>query len=290
MTNASLAAKQIDSSSSHQLLLEFITENPRALVLTGAGISTGSGIPDYRDKDGNWKRKQPVQHQEFMRSHELRQRYWARSLIGWPVMQTAQPNAAHFTLSALEQHGFISQLVTQNVDRLHQKAGSQSAIDLHGRADEVICMQCSLRESRAITHQRFAQANPAFVGLTASAAPDGDADLDVNFADFVVTGCPLCGGILKPDVVFFGDNVPRDRVNDVFQALSDSSALMVIGSSLMVYSGFRFAREAHAQNKPLLILTQGKTRADELADVKIDAEIVQTLTRATAALISDRQE
>jgi NAD-dependent SIR2 family protein deacetylase len=284
MTNASLAAKQIDSSSSHQMLLEFITENPRALVLTGAGISTGSGIPDYRDKDGNWKRKQPVQHQEFMRSHELRQRYWARSLIGWPVMQTAQPNAAHFTLSALEQHGFISQLVTQNVDRLHQKAGSQSAIDLHGRADEVICMQCSLRESRAITHQRFAQANPAFVGLTASAAPDGDADLDVNFADFVVTGCPLCGGILKPDVVFFGDNVPRDRVNDVFQALSDSSALMVIGSSLMVYSGFRFAREAHAQNKPLLILTHGKTRADELADVKIDAEITNTLSSALSAL------
>lgn len=286
MTNASLATKQIDSSSSHHLLLEFITENPRALVLTGAGISTGSGIPDYRDKDGNWKRKQPVQHQEFMRSHELRQRYWARSLIGWPLMQTAQPNAAHFTLSTLEQHGYISQLVTQNVDRLHQKAGSQSAIDLHGRADEVICMQCSLRESRAITHQRFAQANPAFAGLTASAAPDGDADLDINFDDFVVTGCPVCGGILKPDVVFFGDNVPRDRVNDVFQALSDSSALMVIGSSLMVYSGFRFAREAHAQNKPLLILTHGKTRADELADVKIDAEIAQTLTRATAALIS----
>jgi NAD-dependent SIR2 family protein deacetylase len=284
MTNASLAAKQIDSSGSHHLLLEFITEHPRALVLTGAGISTGAGIPDYRDKDGNWKRKQPVQHQEFMRSHELRQRYWARSLIGWPVMQTAQPNAAHFTLSALEQHGYISQLVTQNVDRLHQKAGSQSAIDLHGRADEVICMQCSLRESRAITHQRFAQANPAFAGLTASAAPDGDADLEINFDDFVVSGCPVCGGILKPDVVFFGDNVPRDRVNDVFQALSDSSALMVIGSSLMVYSGFRFAREAHAQKKPLLILTHGKTRADELADVKIDAEITNTLSSALSAL------
>jgi NAD-dependent SIR2 family protein deacetylase len=271
-------------------LLQFMTEHPRALVLTGAGISTGSGIPDYRDKDGNWKRKQPVQHQEFMRSHELRQRYWARSLIGWPVMQSAQPNAAHFTLSALEQHGVISQLVTQNVDRLHQKAGSQSTIDLHGRADEVICMQCSLRESRAVTHQRFAAANPAFADLNASAAPDGDADLDINFDDFVVTGCPVCGGILKPDVVFFGDNVPRDRVNDVFQALSDSSALMVIGSSLMVYSGFRFAREAHAQKKPLLILTHGKTRADALADVKIDAEIVQTLTRATTALISAAQE
>jgi NAD-dependent SIR2 family protein deacetylase len=284
MTNVSSAANQTDSSGSHHVLMQFMAEHPGALVLTGAGISTGSGIPDYRDKDGNWKRKPPVQHQEFMRSHELRQRYWARSLIGWPLMQTAQPNAAHFTLSALEQHGFISQLVTQNVDRLHQKAGSPSAIDLHGRADEVICMQCSLREARAVTHQRFAAANPAFTGLTASAAPDGDADLDINFDDFVVSGCPVCGGILKPDVVFFGDNVPRDRVNDVFQALSDSSALMVIGSSLMVYSGFRFAREAHAQNKPLLILTHGKTRADELADVKIDAEITTTLSSALSAL------
>jgi len=290
ITRSNQSMHQAPDRHSHQLLLQFMTEHPRALVLTGAGISTGSGIPDYRDKDGNWKRKQPVQHQEFMRSHELRQRYWARSLIGWPVMQTAQPNAAHFTLSALEQHGVISQLVTQNVDRLHQKAGSQSVIDLHGRADEVICMQCSLRESRAITHQRFAAANPAFAGLTAGAAPDGDADLEINFDEFVVTGCPLCGGILKPDVVFFGDNVPRERVNDVFQALRDSSALMVIGSSLMVYSGFRFAREAHAQKKPLLILTHGKTRADDLADVKIDAEIVQTLTRATAALISADQE
>jgi len=266
------------------VLLQFLTQHQNILVLTGAGISTGSGIPDYRDQNGNWKRKQPVQHQEFMRSHKVRQRYWARSLPGWPVMQTALPNDAHFSLSRLEQRGHVKQLVTQNVDRLHQKAGSHSVIDLHGRADEVICMQCGQRESRALTHARCAAVNPEFAGLTASAAPDGDADLDVNFEHFKVPGCPLCGGILKPDVVFFGDNVPRERVNDVFYALNESSALMVIGSSLMVYSGFRFARQARLQNKPLLILTQGKTRADDIATFKIDAEIVSTLVAVISAM------
>jgi NAD-dependent SIR2 family protein deacetylase len=276
----------VTEHNSHVRVSQFLEQHPDALVLTGAGISTGSGIPDYRDKNGNWKRKQPVQHQDFMRSHEVRQRYWARSLIGWPVMQTAQPNDAHYSLSLLEQKGYIKQLVTQNVDRLHQKAGSHSAIDLHGRADEVICMQCSNRESRALTHERCAMANPAFSGLTANTAPDGDADLEINFGHFVVPDCPACGGILKPDVVFFGDNVPRDRVDEIFDSLRKSSALLVIGSSLMVYSGFRFAREARLQNKPLLILTQGKTRADDIASVKIDAEIVETLARATEALTS----
>mgnify|MGYP002629927470 CR=1 FL=1 len=271
-------------NSSVDALLQFLTQHRDVLVLTGAGISTGSGIPDYRDQNGNWKRKQPVQHQDFMRSHETRQRYWARSLVGWPVMQKAQPNEAHFSLSTLERKGHVKQLVTQNVDRLHQKAGSHSAIDLHGRADEVICTQCGHREARAVTHERCALINPEFAGFTASAAPDGDADLEVNFADFKVPGCPSCGGILKPDVVFFGDNVPLARVTDVFDALNESSALMVIGSSLMVFSGFRFAREARRQGKPLLVLTQGKTRADDIATCKIDAEIVRTLAGVVRAL------
>ncbi|MDO9519053.1 MAG: NAD-dependent protein deacetylase [Pseudohongiella sp.] len=285
MTSATKLAVP-NNNNSHDMLRIFLEQHPDVLVLTGAGISTGSGIPDYRDKDGNWKRKQPVQHQDFMRSHETRQRYWARSLVGWPVMQTAQPNDAHYSLSLLEQNGYIKQLVTQNVDRLHQKAGSHSAIDLHGRADEVICMQCSKREPRELTHARCAATNPGFTGLKATAAPDGDADLEINFETFVVPECPSCGGILKPDVVFFGDNVPRARVDSVFSALHNSSALLVIGSSLMVYSGFRFAREAHLKKKPLLILTQGKTRADDIASVKIDAEIVETLARATQALTS----
>lgn len=269
---------------SHESLLEFLQQHPDVLVLTGAGISTGSGIPDYRDHNGNWKRKQPVQHQDFMRSPEVRQRYWARSLVGWPMMQMAKPNEAHFSLSTLEKKGYVRQLVTQNVDRLHQKAGSHSAIDLHGRADEVICMQCHMRESRAVTHARCAVANPEFSNVTANVAPDGDADLEINFDNFKVPGCPVCDGILKPDVVFFGDNVPRDRVEDVFNALREASALMVIGSSLMVFSGFRFAREAHLQKKPLLILTQGKTRADDIATVKIDAEITSTLAAGISSM------
>jgi NAD-dependent SIR2 family protein deacetylase len=280
----STVAKTNLGASNSDALRQFLTHHPDVLVLTGAGISTGSGIPDYRDKHGNWKRKQPVQHQDFMRHHDVRQRYWARSLIGWPVMQTALPNAAHYSLSALEHKGYIKQLVTQNVDRLHQKAGSHRTIDLHGRADEVICMQCSRRESRTLTHERCALANPEFTKLTANIAPDGDADLEVNFELFDVPGCPLCGGILKPDVVFFGDNVPRDRVDAVFSTLEHSSALMVIGSSLMVYSGFRFAREAHLQKKPLLILTQGQTRADDIASVKINAEIVDTLAATNLAM------
>lgn len=284
MTSTAQLAAKGESYPRHDQLRLFLEQHPDVLVLTGAGISTGSGIPDYRDQNGNWKRKQPVQHQEFMRNHDVRQRYWARSLIGWPVMQTAQPNKAHYSLSALEAKGCIKQLVTQNVDRLHQKAGSHTTIDLHGRADEVICMHCHFRESRAQTHQRCAAANPEFAGLTASAAPDGDADLDVNFDHFEVPDCPLCDGVLKPDVVFFGDNVPRERVDNVFNTLNNSSALMVIGSSLMVYSGFRFAREAHVQNKPLLILTRGKTRADDIATVKIDAEIEDTLVATIAAM------
>lgn len=270
----------------HHVLQHFFEQYPDTLVLTGAGMSTGSGIPDYRDQNGNWKRKQPVQHQDFMRSHAVRQRYWARSLLGWPVMQTAQPNDAHYRLAELEHMGFIKQLVTQNVDRLHQKAGSHATIDLHGRADEVICMQCGARELRAVTHARCAAANPAFADLNAHAAPDGDADLEADFEKFEVPECPTCGGILKPDVVFFGDNVPRERVDSIFSALKASSALMVIGSSLMVYSGFRFAREAHLQHKPLLILTQGKTRADELATHKVEAEIIDTLARTAQALAS----
>ena len=286
MCSKTTAAGVDCTGSAHQQLQHFFECYQNVLVLTGAGISTGSGIPDYRDRHGNWKRKQPVQHQEFVRSHQVRQRYWARSLVGWPVMQHAQPNSAHHCLHHLEQKGFVSHLVTQNVDRLHQKAGSSAAIDLHGRADEVICMQCGYRESRAQTHERCAAANPGFAGLQAETAPDGDADLEISFDEFEVPGCPLCSGTLKPDVVFFGDNVPRNRVDFVFAALKNSSALAVIGSSLMVYSGFRFAREAHLQNKPLLILTRGTTRADDLATVRIDAEISDTLTGATQALVS----
>lgn len=261
-----------------ETLARFIEEHAPVTVLTGAGISTDSGIPDYRDSNGQWKRKQPVQHQDFMSSPAVRQRYWARSLFGFPVMLRAQPNNSHHVLARLEQQGLIRRIITQNVDRLHQKAGSQNAIDLHGRADETVCMSCGLRRERKLMHELCEMLNPRFLELSAHAAPDGDADLETDFSDFKVPDCPACGGIMKPDVVFFGDNVPRARVDECFDSLDNSGALLVIGSSLMVYSGFRFARHTHQQRKPLAILTRGKTRADELASLKLDADIVTTLS------------
>jgi NAD-dependent SIR2 family protein deacetylase len=269
----------------HQLI-EFLEQNAPVAVLTGAGISTGSGIPDYRDENGNWKRKQPVQHQDFMRNAAVRQRYWARSLIGFPVIQRAAPNNAHHIMHNMEQGGWISRIITQNVDRLHQKAGSTQTIDLHGRADEVICMSCGLRHERRVMHDLCAALNPTYAALQAMVAPDGDADLETDFADFVVPDCQHCGGIIKPDVVFFGDNVPRSIVDSSFAAVDSSGALLVIGSSLMVYSGFRFARHARQTGKALAILTRGKTRADDLATVKIDADIATLLAAAGAVLLS----
>lgn len=266
-------------------LAEFIHQHPRLFVLTGAGVSTDSGIPDYRDQHGNWKRKQPVQHQAFMTQLAVRQRYWARSLIGWPVMRDAKPSPAHRALASLSQQGYINALVTQNVDRLHQQAGCEQVTDLHGRSDRVSCMGCGQRFTRDEIHQHSLSANPAFSRFTASAAPDGDADLEgVDFAAFNVPDCIYCGGILKPDVVFFGDNVPKDRVLNALEALRDSDALFVAGSSLMVYSGFRFCKRAHEWQIPICTLNRGTTRADNLLTLKLDADIGSTLTQALTLL------
>lgn len=269
---------------SHQALSDFIQRHPRLLILTGAGISTDSGIPDYRDKNGDWKRKQPVQHPDFMRCEHTRKRYWGRSLVGWPVMRDARPNQAHEALAELEARGHVELLVTQNVDGLHQSAGSQKVIDLHGRSDRVICMSCEFGCSRDEVHQRSSELNPAFTRFTADTAPDGDADLEVDFSGFQIPDCPQCGGILKPDVVFFGDNVPKQRVLDALDALQRADALLVIGSSLMVYSGFRFCRRANEWNKPIAALTLGKTRADELLYLKLDAPIAPVLQATLSQL------
>lgn len=265
-------------------LTDFIHRHPRLLVLTGAGISTDSGIPDYRDRNGDWKRKQPVQHPDFMRCEHTRRRYWGRSLVGWPVMRDAQPNPSHAALARLEQQGHIDLLVTQNVDGLHQRAGSQRVIDLHGRSDRVICMSCGFGCSRDEVHDRSGVLNPDFTQLSAATAPDGDADLEVDFRGFRIPDCPSCGGILKPDVVFFGDNVPKQRVVDALEALQQADALLVIGSSLMVYSGFRFCRRASEWNKPIAALTLGRTRADELLSLKLDAPISPVLHATLNAL------
>ena len=269
---------RMNIESDSAALARFIQNHPHLFILTGAGISTDSGIPDYRDKDGNWKRKQPVQHKDFMDNLHVRQRYWARSLIGWPVIRDAQPGSAHHALVKLERLGHINQIVTQNVDRLHQHAGSQQVIDLHGRSDQVRCMQCDQLYPRTEIHQQSASHNPSFAHYTATTAPDGDADLEgVEFSLFRVPECQRCGGILKPDVVFFGDNVPKTRVHTALDKLQQSDALLVIGSSLMVYSGFRFCRRAHEWDIPICTLNRGKTRADDLLSLKLDQAITSTL-------------
>ncbi|MBO6850992.1 MAG: NAD-dependent deacetylase, partial [Marinobacter sp.] len=197
--------------------------------------------------------------------------------IGWPVMRNARPNPSHHDICELERLNHSHRVVTQNVDRLHQKAGTRAVTDLHGRADEVLCMSCGYRCPRDDVHDRCADLNPGFRQYTADTAPDGDADLDVDFADFRLADCPKCGGILKPDVVFFGDFVPKERVVSALDALKASDGLLVIGSSLMVYSGFRFCRYATEWNKPIATLNLGRTRADELVTLKLNARIGETL-------------
>lgn len=265
-------------------LLHFIQRHPRLVVLTGAGVSTDSGIPDYRDARGEWKQKQPVQHQAFMTQPAVRQRYWARSLPGWPVIRDALPNSAHFSLAEMEHKGYLQLLVTQNVDRLHQKAGSHQVTDLHGRSDQVICMACHFRTERNEVHQHAADINPDFNAIKAKAAPDGDAHVEMDFSQFKVPDCPKCGGILKPDVVFFGDNVPKQRVESSLEVLKASDGLLVIGSSLMVFSGFRFCRRATEWGLPVTTLTLGRTRADELSQLQINAPIRETLEQVCGVL------
>ena len=253
-------------------LEDFIAAHRRLFVLTGAGCSTGSGIPDYRDEQGAWKRTPPVTYQAFVGDGITRRRYWARSLVGWPRIAQAQPNAAHRALAALEAQGRCSQLLTQNVDGLHQAAGSRAVIDLHGRLDAVVCLGCGASSSRADVQRRLAEANPAWAGLAAGAAPDGDADLeDRDFATFQVPACDACGGMLKPDVVFFGENVPRARVDAAMARLAQADAMLVVGSSLMVYSGLRFVHAAVRAQIPVAAVNLGRTRADDLLRFRMAA-------------------
>lgn len=266
-----------DVSMSITSLERFIADHRRLFLLTGAGCSTDSGIPDYRDADGEWKRTGPMTFQTFMGDPRARQRYWARSLVGWPRFRRARPNGAHLALARLEAEGRIELLVTQNVDRLHQAAGQRRVIDLHGRLDIVRCMGCAHALPRALLQDELLERNPEFADLTADDAPDGDADLEaVDFSVFDVPSC-ACGGILKPDVVFFGEGVPRERVANAMDALARADAMLVIGSSLMVFSGFRFARAAAEAGKPIAAINIGRTRADDLLSLKVSAPCAQAL-------------
>ncbi|WP_232820927.1 NAD-dependent protein deacetylase [Dyella sp. C11] len=260
-------------------LRAFIEAHPRLFVLTGAGCSTDSGIPDYRDTNGGWKRPQPVTYQAFMGEKSTRQRYWARSLVGWRRFGRALPNATHHALARLEQQGRVTTLLTQNVDGLHQAAGQRSVIDLHGRLDEVRCMGCDVRLSRHVFQEALVELNPAWATLDAGDAPDGDADLEGrDFSGFNVPACPKCSGILKPDVVFFGENVPRDRVDAAVTSLNEADAMLVVGSSLMVFSGYRFAAAAAREGKPIAAVNMGRTRADPLLSLKIEHPCAEVLS------------
>ena len=266
-----------------QALHAFIRRHPRLLVLTGAGVSTASGIPDYRDLDGGWKRPPPMTLQQFMGTPLARARYWARSMLGWPQMELARPNAAHQALVGLQQRGQLQLLVTQNVDGLHQKAGSTGVVDLHGALDRVCCMDCEQRLARTELQQRLQQANPDWQQLQAETAPDGDVYLDgVDFAAFEVPPCSACGGVLKPDVVFFGESVPRVRVQQVQAALEQADALLVLGSSLMVFSGYRFALRAHELGLPVAAVNYGHNRAQDMLALKIEADCGQLLQAVLA--------
>lgn len=273
------------AAASLAVLADFATRHRRLFVLSGAGCSTESGIPDYRDEKGEWKRPSPVTFQAFMGEEATRKRYWARSLIGWPTMALARPGLAHRALAQLEVSGRIELLLTQNVDGLHEAAGSRNTIDLHGRIDTVRCMSCETRSPRAELQLDLRRRNPAWATLEARVAPDGDADIDGrDFSSFDVPTCSVCTGLLKPDVVFFGESVPRDRVAAAFAALNESDAMLVVGSSLMVYSGFRFVQAAAAGGKPIAAINLGRTRADDLFALKAEVPVGETLAALVEAL------
>jgi NAD-dependent SIR2 family protein deacetylase len=253
------------------------------VALTGAGLSTDSGIPDYRGPGS--PRRTPMTYQEFLSGEAAQRRYWARSHVGWARMVHAVPNTGHRALAALERCGALHGLITQNVDGLHRAAGSRAVIDLHGRIADVVCVHCRRRSSRAALQERLAALNPGFVeaaGSAVEAAPDGDAEL-AAVDGFRLAPCTGCGGPLKPDVVFFGENVPRERVARAYAMVDAAAALLVAGSSLTVMSGLRFVRHAHKAGIPVVIVNRGITRGDELAAVRIDAGCSEILSEVAAA-------
>ena len=269
-------------------LHDFVQRHPRLFVLSGAGISTDSGIPGYRDENGEWKRSPPITLQEFLGSLASRQRYWARSMIGWPVVAQAKPNDAHRALARLEAAAHVPTLVTQNVDGLHQRAGSSDVIELHGSIGAVTCLDCGTRHARSTIQQTLEADNPALLDVVAEPAADGDAHLEWHdLGGFRIPACPNCGGQLKPSVVFFGENVPRATVDDATRALEAADAMLVVGSSLMVYSGYRFCVWAQQMGKPIAAINLGRTRADPLLALKVAAPCAETLTALAARLALD---
>lgn len=287
MASAHRIPSAADQGAPGQLpvLENLIDRHPRLVALTGAGVSAASGIPTYRDDRGHWLRADPIQHQAFVTDPVSRRRYWARSMLGWRHVADSLPNAAHHALAALERSGHLRLLVTQNVDRLHQRAGHRRVVDLHGRIDRVICLDCGADLQRDVLQRELEELNGTRRHRVLGVRPDGDAEIaDERLMRFRVPDCRDCGGILMPDVVFFGGTVPAGRVKEVKAAIAAADALLVAGSSLMVYSGFRFCRLAVELGKPLVIVNRGSTRGDPIAAVKISADCGPLLERLAQRL------
>ena len=256
----------------------------RVVALTGAGCSTESGIPDYRG-GGRTGPRNPIQHDAFMRRADVRRRYWARATLGWARLSGAEPNDAHRALAALEAAGRVAGVITQNVDRLHQRAGSRRVVELHGALADVTCLRCGRGEPRQELQARLVAANPGWLESSTDIQPDGDADLDAaRVAEFAVVGCGLCGGELKPDVVFFGGSVSERTLAAAWELFDQAEALLVVGSSLAVYSGFRFVRRAQERSLPVAIVNIGPTRADDIAIAKVSAPAGAILPRLATTL------
>jgi NAD-dependent SIR2 family protein deacetylase len=298
-------AGQLAEVSSFQVLVGALRDGG-AVVLSGAGLSTESGIPDYRGPSGQARRAQaqaqPMTYQAFTGSELARQRYWARSHLGWRHIVDAAPNAGHRAVADLERRGLVTGIITQNVDGLHQAAGASSIVELHGSLHRVTCLSCGRVSSRLSLDERLRAANPSWSpsrepvlppGLEDTPVPQEEAgpamnpDGDVALEDtggFAVVGCLACGGVLKPDVVFFGENVPRPRVDSCYSLVASASSLVVLGSSLTVFSGLRYVRHAAKLGVPVVIVNQGETRGDPLAAACLDAPLGETLTAALASL------
>ena len=268
-------------------LADFLTRARRLVVLTGAGCSTESGIPDYRSPGGAWTRHKPIYYNDFVRSEEVRRFYWARSFRGWPRFLAARPNAAHHALAELESRGSVDFLITQNVDDLHQEAGSRKLVQLHGRNRVVVCLDCRSEFARADVQDRLAELNAAWINDErliadeADFAPDGDSAIARELVgEFRIPPCDRCGGVLKPGVVFFGETVPAAKVALAMQRVDEADALLVVGSSLTVWSGFRFVKRAAERRIPIAIVNIGPTRGDALATLKVEEECGEALTAA----------
>lgn len=256
--------------------LSHLVSQGGVVVLSGAGLSTESGIPDYRGPTGTARRATPMTYQAFLGSPQARQRYWARSHLGWKFVEQAQPNRGHRAVAHLQDLGLVTGVITQNVDGLHQAADTRDVVELHGALNQVVCLQCGDLSPRPSLAARLHEANPTFAPEVVIAKPDGDVDLEV-VSGFRVVDCLRCGGLLKPDVVFFGETVPKDHVDRSFALVDSASALLVLGSSLKVMSGYRFVLRASKLEIPVVIINQGSTRGDALATLCLDASLGSTL-------------